>query len=82
MSSSPEDAERHQLLPGQPGRGGHEHGHIQLHSWLRLHVGQVDTSTESGADAQSLKLNVNGVFLYCSWSCMQVVIDLAPVNQN
>ena len=50
MSSSPEDAERHQLLPGQPGRGGHEHGHIQLHPRLRLHAGQVNTSTESDED--------------------------------
>ena len=31
-----------QLLPAEPGRGGHSHGHLQLHLLLHLHAGQAD----------------------------------------
>ena len=31
-----------QLLPAEPGRGGHPHGHLQLHLLLHLHAGQAD----------------------------------------
>ena len=39
--STPPHVERDQLLPAEPGGGGHPHGDLQLHLLLHLHERQV-----------------------------------------